>query len=136
AAALMAGQREFGTFDSSDIGERLATGGGPLREAFRLADGYRVARRLASSYRGVADDVAWAADALLAQADLATHDDPGRLLDALLAGALPRTPPPTCLFAITALVRAVLTPLAAPTATVDDALAVAETLVALFTAIA
>jgi hypothetical protein len=132
----MAGQREFGTFDSPDVGDRLAAAGTPLVEAFRLADGYRVACRLASSYRGVADDVAWAADVLLAQADVATHDDPSHLLDALLAGALARTAPPPWLFAITSVVRPVLAPLGAPAASVDDALAVAERLVALFTAIA
>jgi len=135
-AALTAGRREFGTYDREDLTTRLrAEGESPaLEELALLTDGYRVARRLADRYPGLAADLAWVAPRLLAAA---TPSSPPYLqLDALLALALDdgvsRARAPLWLRAAAALVLPALAPLARPDATVDDAVAVARELASYF----
>ncbi|MCW5890482.1 MAG: hypothetical protein KIT14_08010 [bacterium] len=131
--ALLAGRRDGGTYADPAL---LARVRGPelpamLEQLFLLADGYRVARRMAAQYPGVADDLAWAAHAL---DELVPT--PAWALDALFALALHPAPdaatPPAWLAATAALVLPSLAPLAASDATVADAVRVAEQLLPLF----
>jgi hypothetical protein len=137
-AALLAGRRLHGTYADPTVAAALDADERPpfLEDLFLVAEGYRVAIRLASEYPGVAGDVAWACRRLLAV--WSRHEDPGPplLFDALLALALdPRggtraVPPWLASGALVALPA--LAPLAAPSATVADALAVAERLAPAF----
>src|SRR5262249_30289531 len=105
-----------------------------LEELVLLADGYRVAHRLARRYPGIAADIAWAAPRLLARAQPTAA--PHLQLDALLALALGcdalRSGAPFWLRAAAALVLPALEPLGEPGATIDDAIAVARELAPLF----
>src|SRR5262249_7694275 len=85
-AALLAGRREFGTYDA------LAAGPGSLRAAgrpavlddlFPLADGFRVACRLAVAYPGVGAELRWASQSLVGPETTAADG-----FDAILALAL------------------------------------------------
>src|SRR5262249_9130598 len=137
---LHAGRREFHTYDAVPAGSLIAHLRAPERPAaledlFLLADGYRVACRLAASYPGVAADLRWAAARLLAtwtEADLASPAAPP---DALWAVAVLGDPPervPAVLRAAVGVVLPALQPLALAEATAADALAVAERLSTLF----
>jgi hypothetical protein len=135
-AALTAGRREFGTYDRPDLTARLrAEGESPaLEELVLLTDGYRVARRLAGRYPGLAADLAWLAPRLLATST--PSSPPHFQLDALLALALDhggaRGRAPLWLHAAASLVLPALAPLARDEATVDDAVAVARGLAPYF----
>jgi hypothetical protein len=89
---------------------------------------------LAHRYPGLAADIAWAAPRLLARAQPTAA--PHLQLDALLALALGddalRAGAPFWLRAAAALVLPALAPLTDPTATIDDAIAVARELAPLF----
>jgi hypothetical protein len=129
-AALVAGRRTFGTLGALD---RLATirteeHGRIREECFLLADGYRVAMRLAAQYPGLAADLRWAGGTLVARWSGAAAPSPP-ILDALLALAVaqPASPPPS-LASAAALVLPCLAPLASPGASAGDALVVAEIL--------
>ncbi len=133
SAALLAGRREFGTYDALPEGAgRLR---GPERPAalerlFLLADGVRVAARLAAAYPGIAADLRWAG-ALLAGPDTRPAD----VFDALYALAVSRDatrPLPPWLAGMARLVLPSLRPLEDAAATAADALRVAERLARLF----
>jgi nitric oxide reductase NorD protein len=134
-AALLAGRRELGTYDVLPDG--ASTLRGPTRppaleQLFLLADGVRVAARLAAAYPGVDAELRWAAGAMLAGDEPAAAD----VFDALYALALDPDAParrlPPWLTAMGQLVLPSLRPLAAPNATARDALRVAERLAGLF----
>jgi hypothetical protein len=133
-AAFVAGRREFGTYALPNLVPtlRATTAPAALEDCFLLAEGYRIATRLANHYPGIGADIAWAASTLL---DRWRADRPGAalLLDALLLHALapPDLQTPRWLVRAAALVRPCLDPLARPTATADDALGVAELLAAI-----
>jgi hypothetical protein len=135
-AALAAGRREFGTEGARGALAARASAGAPaaLEPLFRLTDGWRVAARLAAVYPGLAADLRWAGDAIVARAGAAL---PGAeaALDAVFALALAGPGPvPRWLAGLTAAVGPALAPLAAPGATALDALAAAESLAPLFAA--
>ncbi len=134
AAALLAGRREFGTYDV------LASGPGPLRapgrpgaleDLFLLADGFRVACRLTAAYPGIGADLRWASESLVGEETTVLDG-----FDAILALAFrpeaARTDVPPWLRALAALVLPSLRELEHPEATSADALRVAERLAALF----
>ncbi len=130
AAALLAGRREFGTYATPALAVDALHDEDPsrtLEELCRLADGVRVAARLAATYPGVAADLAWASDTLLG-----ARVAPADLLDLLFAVAVRTTPPPrrlpTWLAATARLALPALATLADPAATAADALAVARRL--------
>jgi nitric oxide reductase NorD protein len=134
AAAQVAGRREFGTYDALPAGvETLRTSERPgaLEGLFLLADGVRIAARLATVYPGIGAELRWAGDALIA-----ARPDRGDLLDLLLALAIREGPPPhglpLWLVASARLVLPALATLRNPAATAHDALAVAEGLCPLF----
>jgi nitric oxide reductase NorD protein len=133
-AALLAGRREFGTYDV------LASGPGPLRapgrpgaleDLFLLTDGFRVACRLTIAYPGVGADLRWASESLVG-VETTVLD----AFDAVLALALrpeaDRRDVPAWLRALAALVLPSLRELERPGATAADALRVAERLAVLF----
>lgn len=131
-AATLTGRREHGTYDVPDLTAHLRRTGVPtaLEELFLVADGYRVACALGSRYPGLAADLRWAGETLLAN-----DARPLALWDALLALALARRSPgrsQPALVAAAALVLPALAPLAEPGASAADALRVAERLAAFF----
>ena len=137
-AALLSGRRLHGTYDDETVAARLAAEERPpfLDDLFLVTDGYRVAVRVAAEYPGVGAELAWACRRLLAVWE--SHRDPGPavLFDAVLALALDprgtsRAVPPWLASAAVVVLPA-LRPLAAETATVADALAVAERLAPAF----
>jgi hypothetical protein len=133
-AAQLAARREFGTYARDDLLARLRAAEAPelLEEVFLLAEGVRVQHRLAAAYPGLAGELAWVGGRLLAR--WAADGRPSRrmVLDGLLALVLGAAGCPAWLPADgVVLVAAALAPLAAPTATVDDALDVARRLTAL-----
>jgi hypothetical protein len=127
-AAVLAGRREFGTYACPDLRGRVCA---PelLEDLFLLAEGVRVHHRLATSYPGLAGEARALGTRLLE----AWGRDPAPsrtvVLDALLLLALGARPRPAWLPAdAVALVGRLVAPLAAPGATVEDALAVARAL--------
>ena len=149
-AAVLAGRREFGTYafmPSVDRAEGSPPGTaltaflrGPdqpalLEELFLLADGVRIHHRLAVHYPGLAADLCWAATCVLERA--AREDSPALtlVLDTLLALAVGGTGDrPAWLSAdVASAVRSALAPLAAPSATVAQAMAIARRLAASLT---
>jgi nitric oxide reductase NorD protein len=133
--ALLAGRREHGTYDAlPDGGATLRPPSRPaaLEPLFLLADGVRIAARLAAAYPGVGADLAWAAGQLLGDSDALAID----VFDALFALALcpdaPTTHLPPWLVAMGRLVLPSVQSLAAPGTTAHDALRVAERLAPLF----
>ncbi len=136
AAALLAGRRVEGTYDALPAGAgTLRAPGRPasLEPLFLLADGVRVAARLAAAYPGIGTELAWAAGETLGR-DGVVALDPFEALYALAlspagaaAGGLP-----AWLAALGRIVLPSLRPLAAPGASASDALRVAERLAALF----
>lgn len=128
-AAFLAARREFGTYDDSDLLARLrGDGAALLAEWFLLADGYRLARRLAVAYPGIGADLEWVGGALLRQW---TRSRPAssQVLDALLARAIsPRSAVPPWLAGLAAVALPCLAPLDHPGATAATAFAVAELL--------
>ena len=134
AAALVAGRREFDTYDALPAGADTLSGPAHprvLEGLFLLADGVRVAARLAAIYPGIDAELRWAADALLG-----SRLAPADLLDLLLALAIRQAPPPrglpAWLAASARLVLPALASLTGPEATAHDALAVAQHLCPLF----
>ena len=134
-AALLAGRREHGTYDAlPDGANTLRAAGRPaaLEPLFLLADGVRVAARLAAAYPGVDTELRWAAGEVLGNDGALPID----VFDALYALALrpdaPATRLPPWLVALGRLVLPSLRPLAAPEATANDALRIAERLAPLF----
>jgi hypothetical protein len=132
-AALIAARREFGTYADPVATDLCRSNRGTVLEAcFLLADGYRVACRLAAAYAGIRRDLRWAAARLLSRwAEAAAT--PALLFDALLARALDpgHEPIPGWLGDVAALVLPCLAPLAEPGATARDAAVVAEILATL-----
>jgi len=133
-AALLAGRREFGTYAAPDVVTHIRDTEHPaaLEACFLLADGYRVARRLAMSYPGLRGDLAWAMKTLQAS----WQEVPPSmmlLLDMLLAHAIAPQQELLAPWArgAAAVVVPCLTPLAAPAATASDALVTAGLLAAL-----
>lgn len=137
-AALVAGRREGGTYADPGLVERLEADGEPshLGEVVRLTDGYRIARRLARSYPGLAREIGWAAERVLRRAAAGRAPAIGPLLDAVLALALAgdaaTRPVAPWLAAAAAPALGVLAPLDAPEATIDDAVDAARRLAPLF----
>ncbi len=132
-AALIAARREFGTYTDPVATElRHSSRGTVLEACFLLADGYRIACRLAAVYTGIGRDLRWAAERLLSRWSAAAAT-PLLLFDALLAHALApdHEPVPGWIVDVAALVRPCLAPLAAPSATARDAAVVAELLATL-----
>jgi len=128
-AALLAARREFGTYDDPALlarvrGDDAAT----LAEWFLLADGYRLARRLAHAYPGIGADLEWAGTALVRHWSR-SQPASSQVLDALLAhGTAPRAAAPSWLAGLAAVALPCLAPLDDPGATAATALAVAELL--------
>src|SRR5262245_25009197 len=86
AAVLLAGRREFGTYEALPGGPAaLRAAGRPaaLEDLFLLADGVRVAARLSAAYPGVAAQLRWAGGTLAGE-----HTPPTDVFDALYAVAL------------------------------------------------
>jgi nitric oxide reductase NorD protein len=135
AAALLAGRREHGTYDALPGGTsalRAPDRPTALEPLFLLADGVRVAARLAAAYPGIDAELRWAAAEML--------DDDGAppvdVFDGLYALALHPDPSrarvPPWLAATGRMVLPSLRPLVHPDATAVDALRVAERLAVLF----
>ncbi len=148
-AAWLAGRREFGTygFDPKDKAGGPSDGEGLvaylrgehrpelLEELFLLTDGYRVGRRVMVAYPGLAPELRWAAERMLALWTATGEQAPDGLtvLDATLALALSAADDivvPEWLGNVAAVVLPCLAPLAAPGASAADALRVAESLTA------
>lgn len=135
-AALLAARREFGTYADATVLAHLADEERPsaLTECFLLADGYRIARRLAAEYPGLAADLQWAARSLLDRWQ-GSAPGPMLLLDALLAHAIAPTNDADAaqpwLRTAAAIALPCMAPLAKPSATAGDALAIAGLLIAL-----
>ncbi len=138
-AALLAGRRVHGTYDDDTVLARLAADDRPpfVDELFLVAETYRIAHRVAAEYPGVAADVAWACRRLLAVWERQADPSPAALFDAVAALALDargaERPVPPWLAASAVVILPPLRPLAESTATVADALAVAERLAPAFT---
>jgi nitric oxide reductase NorD protein len=136
-AAWLAGRRLYDTYDDT-IAPALAAEDAPpfLEDLFLLADGYRVAHRLAAEYPGVATDLAWACRSVLAAWGEMAAPPTAVVFDAILALALdPRAAELAVapwLAASPLAVLPLLRPLADPHATAADALATAARLVPLF----
>lgn len=147
-AAALAGRRELGTYafvppDGADSdappGSALCTylrqseGSELLEDLFLLAEGFRVARRLRETYRGLAAEASWVGRRLLErwsrQPD--AFSDRDRWLDALFAFLLTEGeqewPDRRSEDAVMLVARA-LTPLASAAATVRDSVRIAESL--------
>jgi hypothetical protein len=137
-AALLAGRRAHGTYANAAVLARLAADDRPpfLDELFLVAETYRVAHRAAAEYPGVAAEIAWACRRLLAVWERQTDPGPVVLFDAVAALALDargaERPVAPWLAATAVVVLPALRPLAGATATVADALAVAERLAPAF----
>src|SRR5262249_23184589 len=129
-AALLAGRREFATYDGRPNGPgplRAPGRPGALEDLFLLADGFRVACRLTTAYPGIGADLRWAGERLVG-AETTVLD----AFDAILALALRPEPGrhdvPPWLLALAALVLPSLRELERPEAMAADALRVAERL--------
>jgi hypothetical protein len=133
-AAQLAGRREFGTYAADGLRRRLARDdGGLLEETFLLAEGVRVAYRVAAAYPGLASEACWVAIRLLSHWAELERPARGVVLDALFALALGAEEEPPWLPAEAAsAVRAAVAPLARVDATVEDSIRVAERLAAAF----
>ena len=136
-AAQLAGRREFGTYAVAGLRARLGRedDGLLLEEVFLVAEGVRIAHRVAAAYPGLRGEAAWVGTRLLS--GWSREERPGRgvVLDALLALALGADGRPPWLPAeAVALVRAAVAPLASPDATVEDAIRVATDLAPVFAA--
>lgn len=130
--ALLAGRREYGTYDDAELvgGLRRHARASLLEELFLVTDGFRVACRLRATYPGVAADLTWAAERVLA-----SPLRPDAPLDPLFAAAIAagsRIPLPPWLAGLAALVLPSLQPLADVTASAADARRVAVRLLDLF----
>ena len=129
-AAVLAGRREFGTYAHPDLRARVCA---PelLEDLFLLAEGVRVHHRLAASYPGLAGEARALGTRLLEGWGQEPAPSRTLVLDALLLLALGARPRPAWLAAdAVALVTRLVAPLAAPGASVEDALAVARALAA------
>jgi hypothetical protein len=137
-AALLAGRRLHGTYADQAVAAALSADERPpfLDELFLVAETYRVARRVAAEYPGVAAELAWSCRRLLAVWERQSDPAPSVLFDAVVALALDargadRAVPPW-LAAAAVVVLPALRLLASETATVADALAVAARLAPAF----
>ena len=133
-AAHLSGRREFGTYAYAELRAAVREPA-LLEELFLLAEGVRVQHRLAASYPGLADEARALGTRLLER--WAAGPAPSRtvVLDALLVLVLGARPRPGWLAPeAVALVVRLVAPLAAPDATVEDALAVARALAAVLDA--
>ncbi len=144
-AAQLAGRREFGTYAFDDpaapggevpgraLFSYLAAAERPelLEELFLLAEGVRVHARLAAEYRGLAGEGRWVAERLLARYAREHSVSRTQRLDAMLALIIAGTAVPDWLDSrgVDVIARAIA-PLTAPTATVADAVRIAEALAA------
>src|SRR5207244_3080175 len=129
-AAVLAGRREFGTYAHPDLRARVCA---PelLEDLFLLAEGVRVHHRLATSYPGLAGEARALGTRLLEGWGREPAPSRTLVLDALLLLALGARPRPAWLAAdAVALVTRLVAPLAAPGASVEDALTVARALAA------
>ncbi|MBP1685827.1 MAG: hypothetical protein H6Q33_1970 [Deltaproteobacteria bacterium] len=138
-AAHVAGRRECATYSLTlpagveSLPAYLRAPDQPdlLEELFLVAEGYRVAVALGRVYPGLAREQAEVAAHFLARCEAATAPSRSVLLDAMLAalvtGARP-TPLPPWLRSLAGLVGPCVAPLAAPDASVDDALRIAHAL--------
>jgi hypothetical protein len=136
-AAQLAGRREFGTYSSAEVRARLASADddGLLDELFRLAEGVRIAHRVAATYPGLAAEAAAIGARLLAGWREEERPARGVILDALLALALGADGRPPWLPAeAVTLVRRAVAPLAGAGATAEDALRIATELATIFAA--
>jgi len=146
-AAQLAGRREFGTYEfmppGMPIDDELPPGGAlyryvndperpeSLEELLLLAEGMRIHHRLCGEYRGLAAEGRWVAERLLERWTAQPAPPRTGRLDAVLMLALrgPGGPTPRWLDEPGArLIVECLAPLAAPSATIADSLAVAESL--------
>ncbi len=147
-AAQLAGRREFGTYAFTDpaapADPELPPGGDlfrfvtdpdrpeALEELFLLAEGVRVHHRLCAEYRGLAAEGRWVAERLLERWAMQPAPPRTGRLDAVfclvLRGAAPGPLPRWLDEPGARLIARCVAPLAAPEATVGDALRVAESL--------
>ncbi len=135
AAALLAGRREYGTYDALPEGAGTLRGSArppALEPLFLLADGVRVAARLTAAYPGVGAELRWAAGEMLADIDSAASDVFDTLYALALCADVPIRRLPPRLEGIARLVLPSVRRLAEPGATALDALRVAERLAVLF----
>jgi hypothetical protein len=133
-AALLAGRREFGTYDVLAGGAavlRAPGRPGALEDLFLFADGFRVACRLAAAYPGVGADLRWASESLL-EPETTVSDGFDAILALALRPGADRRELPAWLRAVARLVLPSLRELEHAGATAADALRVAERLAALF----
>jgi len=143
-AAVLAGRREFGTYAFVPPAEDDVSGAALaaflqrpeqpalLEELFLLAEGARIHHRLAAHYPGLAEDLRWGATCVLERA--AGESSPGLtlVLDTLLAIAVGGTGnrPAWLSPAVVSAVVTALGPLAEPSASVEQAMAIAQRLAA------
>jgi nitric oxide reductase NorD protein len=146
-AGLLAARREFGTYAFASKADRPAVSPGGalvahlraaadpalLEDVFLVAEGVRVHHRLVAAYPGLGADAGWVLRRLLGQWWAEDAVPRSVALDALLAVAITGRPaegsfPPWLSAEAVALVTQLLRPLAAPEATVEDAMRVAEAL--------
>jgi nitric oxide reductase NorD protein len=147
-AAQLAGRRQFGTYVYRPPGESpepdVPAGhllwrhlnGSPeselLEALFLLAEGYRIQARLSGVYKGLAGEGQWVATRLMERWRRAPAGDRAERLDALFAitllDDLPADLPPWLPAEVALLIRRSTEVLAAPGATVEDAMRVAELL--------
>ena len=144
--AILAGRREFGTYDASpgkpdpeappgsalslylNDEERPAL----VEELFRFADGFRVACRVMAAYPGLTAEFRWAAIELLQLWTQSVEPGNDLVFDCLLAAAVLDTRDcpalPEWLDKLGMVIIPCLAPLAFPSASAADALTVAERL--------
>ena len=148
-AAQLAGRREFGTYEfvppaAAEADADIPPGSAMHRyltdpqrpelveELFLLAEGVRVYARLCAEYRGLANEGRWLADQLLARwAELPAPSRQQRLdavLAVLLRGEANGPTPEWATGAATQTIARLVAPLTDATATVADAVRVAEAL--------
>src|SRR5262249_33265613 len=132
-AGQLAGRREFGTYASAEVRARLASADddGLLDELFRLAEGVRIAHRVAAAYPGLAPEAAAIGTRLVS--GWRRQERPARgALRARARGA--GGGPPWLPWEAGKLGRHAVGPLAARDATAEDALRVATDLAMIFAA--
>jgi hypothetical protein len=133
-ALHLAGRRLFGTYEWPGDGlaarVRACGSGSVLEEMFLLAEGVRVHHRLCAAFDGVAGDARWVGSRVLAV--LARDPSPSRevVVDALFAALLADQAPAGRPWDALAAVSRLVAPLAAPDATVEDSMRVAQALAA------
>jgi nitric oxide reductase NorD protein len=130
-AALLAARRTYGTYDDPTVVAAVQDDErGTLGPCFRLADGYRVAVRLAARYPGLATELEWLGRELVAHWASVTVPDPAMVCDGLLAVLLAGTalPVPAWLAAAATVAAASGRKTGKATATAADALVVAHLL--------